>query len=789
MKSIKKAFSSLLATTLLLIVSTAQAETSYWSTITNSGSESDYNMYDPIGQIIYYIEVEMDNAGIDYSRYRVEINQSNFISNPLDAGADGIADALYVTSGDFDVSLSFEFATAADQAAFEQLVTNNVWSTGTIGNWLAGVDFGMSWQIDGSATLTSATGENDPVFDDLFTTKLSAGVPVEDQPTGEYVWKMDWDVDHDSNFQTEFFWYNWSLLTNEALRWTYDITALAYEFYNIYDDNDDFVERVWLSGIDPAEMMPTDIRWAWECDRRVSDLFSCRYSNNWYFTNEAAALAMDQWLLDTPHSADTHDSEQSQVASFMLNPSLASYPDNVRTRSLADFSGGTLPGHMSTDVDNNYDKLITHNQMLQGEQFYYNQVFNNEIIFTAAQDSDGDGITDNVDLNPTVACSNKITVTNANDSGAGSLRQALIDVCPASPLHAWDYAGMITFDADYTIKPITQMIIEQNLSIDGAGRNIVFDSADVGGQRVFVVNEGASASLSQLTLMNAARPYGAAIINNGDLSIEACHFENNQASKSGGAILNNHIINIENSIFSNNVAADGIGGAIYSNVNAASISIINSTFYENQASNNGDAFFVSTSQSPIYNLTNVLVVNSSPNTDCTGTTTTNNNNWIQDGSCSATYTGDPELNDPANDDYRPIPGSGVIDAGINTGVSATDFSGAARTSNAITDIGAHEYDPAGDFDGDGYIDTADNCTLAGNDQLDTDGDNYGNACDGDLNNDNWVNSLDLGLFKAEFSATGVLDSDMNGDNIVNSLDLGLFRNSFFTQPGPSGLNP
>jgi len=100
-----------------------------------------------------------------------------------------------------------------------------------------------------------------------------------------------------------------------------------------------------------------------------------------------------------------------------------------------------------------------------------------------------------------------------------------------------------------------------------------------------------------------------------------------------------------------------------------------------------------------------------------------------------------------------------------------------------------------DSDEDGVRDVDDNCTLApngpaipdagGNIQLDTDGDGFGNLCDGDLNNDNRTNSLDLGLFKAIFF-TDDADGDYNGDGFVNSLDLGLFKQMFGKPPGPAG---
>jgi hypothetical protein len=92
-----------------------------------------------------------------------------------------------------------------------------------------------------------------------------------------------------------------------------------------------------------------------------------------------------------------------------------------------------------------------------------------------------------------------------------------------------------------------------------------------------------------------------------------------------------------------------------------------------------------------------------------------------------------------------------------------------------------------DTDTDGVLDFMDNCSMVANaGQQDTDGDNFGNACDGDFNGDNIVNSLDIGLFKSMFFTSGDVEADLNSDGIVNVLDLGLFKTLFFSAPGPSG---
>ncbi len=84
------------------------------------------------------------------------------------------------------------------------------------------------------------------------------------------------------------------------------------------------------------------------------------------------------------------------------------------------------------------------------------------------------------------------------------------------------------------------------------------------------------------------------------------------------------------------------------------------------------------------------------------------------------------------------------------------------------------------------INSFDNCTLVANeDQRDTDGDDYGNICDGDLNNDEIVDSLDTVMFREALFTTDA-DADFNGDGVVDSLDTVIFRGMLFLPPGPSG---
>jgi hypothetical protein len=103
-------------------------------------------------------------------------------------------------------------------------------------------------------------------------------------------------------------------------------------------------------------------------------------------------------------------------------------------------------------------------------------------------------------------------------------------------------------------------------------------------------------------------------------------------------------------------------------------------------------------------------------------------------------------------------------------------------------------DPLNDVDGDGHCAAQDNCPGVANPaQVDTDGDGKGNACDGDLDGDGAVGTLDSAVFTQCYGlATGLgmgpsddptcEESDMNSDGMVDDLDFGLLR-LLFDAPG------
>ncbi|MEM7084047.1 MAG: dockerin type I domain-containing protein [Pseudomonadota bacterium] len=94
-----------------------------------------------------------------------------------------------------------------------------------------------------------------------------------------------------------------------------------------------------------------------------------------------------------------------------------------------------------------------------------------------------------------------------------------------------------------------------------------------------------------------------------------------------------------------------------------------------------------------------------------------------------------------------------------------------------------------DNDSDSFTNDVDNCTDVSNaDQFDTDGDGYGNQCDGDFNQDGIVNFADLLILREAFNANANPNTDLNIDGVTNFLDLSIFSQLFLRSPGPAAID-
>lgn len=190
------------------------------------------------------------------------------------------------------------------------------------------------------------------------------------------------------------------------------------------------------------------------------------------------------------------------------------------------------------------------------------------------------------DGNCTLPAHNPVhTVTNLNNSGAGSLRQAVTDAMWGDSI---SFAGGLTG----TITLSSPILIERDLTINGPGTSNLTISGGTA-TRVFSIDPGVSVSMSNLTMSNASFTssfnYGGAIENLGTLNLSNMVFSNNYASHGGAALYNGGSLTISNTTFSGNHAgSSSSGGAIYNGQNSTLL-IQNSTFSANNANSDGGA--------------------------------------------------------------------------------------------------------------------------------------------------------------------------------------------------------
>jgi uncharacterized membrane protein len=200
-------------------------------------------------------------------------------------------------------------------------------------------------------------------------------------------------------------------------------------------------------------------------------------------------------------------------------------------------------------------------------------------ISATACDAYGHCTTETIDR-----CDYKI-VTNANDSGDGSLPQAISDACDGA---------YITFDGDYSIYFDSSITLDNDLTIDGNTYAVTLsgDANNDGSANVHLfTNSGADVTLNNLTLTdgkagNDEGYVGGLVVNDGTLSVYNSTLTNGYADNNGGAIFNkpNAQVTISNTLLMSSVARLD-GGGLYND--GGTVTVAQSTFMLNVAARGG----------------------------------------------------------------------------------------------------------------------------------------------------------------------------------------------------------
>ncbi|QSX31024.1 thrombospondin type 3 repeat-containing protein [Shewanella cyperi] len=480
---------------------------------------------------------------------------------------------------------------------------------------------------------------------------------------------------------------------------------------------------------------------------------------------------------------------------------------------LPDFDGDGIADIYDEDRDN--DGVVDFFYQIDGTAELQTLVDENDVVLNWAR----------IDDNPYHACTaSQITVTNNADSGPGSLRQALIDLCASEP---GADLNIINFNGPMTIKLESPLVIGKGMKIDG-NQTVVLDGQNA--TAIFAVAladrmlKSQFPHLTGLTLRNG-------FSNTNDIDPTALFVGEvdtvNHASAlhmySSSYLLLEHVL-IENMTapaisgnsielyLENSLIANVTGYAPALVTTDGQIALFSSTIYNSES---GTISILGEGSAQLRN--SLLLKGANGSTLCNVATWVQQTaSWVEDSECGVTSTGYVELADPEYGDYRPVPGSANIDAG-ETGelpAGAVDLLGNARVMGAYNpdnpeelggplypkmDIGAIEYVYAGDFDGDGVADSSDafpndatettdsdsdgvgdNSDAFPNDAnetLDTDSDGIGNNSDNDDDNDGVLDTEDAFPLDAsewlDTDADGIgnnLDTDDDNDNVPDSSD-------------------
>jgi Tol biopolymer transport system component len=304
-----------------------------------------------------------------------------------------------------------------------------------------------------------------------------------------------------------------------------------------------------------------------------------------------------------------------------------------------------------------------------------------------------------------------LIVTNTNDSGPGSLSQAVYDATSGD---------IITFDpslAGQTITLASNLVIGKNLTIDGSGLSpqLIISGGNIAHLEV---PSGGTVTISDLTITNGN--YG--VLSNGNLTIINSTLKDNVGVAGGAVYSYGPSLTIENSTITQNRAyynggaifvggagtasivnstvvqnqSDLWGGGIYIQENAT-VEIINSTFAGNSAPNGSEFSIIGNTAA--LTMSNSVFVCAPANSNCyeySPNVVTSTNSIISVGTLADFGLSILADNGGPTQTMALLSESSLIDAGndsicANTLVNNLDQRGVTRPHGVHCDIGAYEY--------------------------------------------------------------------------------------------------